>query len=110
MAIFNKKKKYYFSDDSISSDTIIAFILGGISFAAELAGIISSVRTKGNVSEFMGVLYACAILLSLCGIAFAWFGMNDEKGGVKSKRWSLSLNIFTLLVPLFMIGLYVFID
>ena len=56
MSIFNKKKKYYFSDDSIASDTIIAFVLGGISLVAEIAGVISSIRTKGNVSEFMGVL------------------------------------------------------
>ncbi len=109
MSIFNKKKKYYFSDDSIASDTIIAFILGGVSFIAEIIGIISSIRTKGNVSEFIGVLYACAILLSVCGVAFAWFGFGAEEGGVKSKRWSISLNIFTLLVPLFMIGLYFFV-
>ncbi|MBO6114246.1 MAG: hypothetical protein J6P57_04235 [Lachnospiraceae bacterium] len=109
MSIFNKKKKYYFSDDSIASDTIIAFVLGGISLVAEIAGVISSIRTKGNVSEFMGVLYMCAILLSLCGIAFGWFGMEAEEGGVKSKRWSISLNIFTLLVPLFVIGLYFFV-
>lgn len=110
MSMFNKKKKYYFSDDSIASDTVIAFVLGGISLVAELVGIISSVKTKGNVPEFMGVLYVCAILLSICGIAFAWFGFGAEEGGVKSKRWSLSLNVLTLLVPLFVIGLYFFID
>lgn len=110
MAMFNKKKKYYFSDDSVASDTIIAFVLGGISFIAELAGIVSSIRTKGNVSEFIGVLYVCAILLSICGIAFAWFGMEAEEGGVKSKRFSISLNVFTLLVPLFMVGLNFFVD
>ena len=109
MALFNKKKKYYFSDDSIASDTIIAFVLGGVSFIIELSGVFASVKTGGNVPEIIGVLYACAILLSICGISFAWIGFNAEEGGVKGKRFSLFLNIFTLLVPLFVIGLYWFV-
>ena len=109
MSIFNKKKKYYFSDDSVASDTIIAFVLGSISLIIEFAGVFASIKTGGNVPEIIGVLYVCAILLSLCGIAFAWIGFNAEEGGVKSKRFSLFLNIFTFLVPLFVIGLYHFV-
>ena len=49
MALFNKKKKYYFSDDSVASDTIIAFVLGSISLIIEFAGVFASIKTGGNV-------------------------------------------------------------
>ena len=98
-----KRHRYYFSDSSMASDTIIAFVLGGISFVAELSGVISSIATKGNVSGFFAMLYICALVLSFTGIIFAYLGFKSQTGGVKEKRISVALNIFTILVPFIII-------
>lgn len=94
-----KRKRYYFSDSSIASDTVIAFAMGGISFAIELTGVVVSVITKGHTPEVFGMLYICAILLSAVGEAFAWMGNKAQEGGVKGKRFSIALNIITFVIP-----------
>ncbi|MBR1816998.1 MAG: hypothetical protein IJ763_09895 [Lachnospiraceae bacterium] len=99
MSVFNKKKKYYFSDDSIASDTVIAFVLGGVALIMEFSGIIASVYTKGNTPKLFAMLYMCAFLLALCGVIFAGLGFKAQEGGVKSKRWSVFLNALTLALP-----------
>ena len=98
-----KKRRYYFTDTSIASDTIIAFVMGGISLAIEVAGVISSVATKGNVSDVFGILYLCAIILSVVGEIFAWLGNSAQEGGVKGKRISIALNIVSLVIPIWIL-------
>lgn len=93
-----KKKPYYFSDSSVASDTIIAFVMGGISLAIELAGVITSFATLGHVPEVFGVLYLCAFILSFVGVIFAYLGTKAQEGGVKGKRISIMLNVLSLLV------------
>ncbi len=94
-----KRKRYYFSDSSIASDTVIAFVMGGISFAIELIGIVMSVISKGHIPGIFGMLYICAILLSAVGEVFAWIGNKAQEGGVKGKRISIALNIITFVIP-----------
>lgn len=98
-----KRKRYYFSDSSVASDTIISYVLGGLSFAAELSGIIASVVTKGHIPAIFAMLYICAILLSVVGIFFAMFGKKAQEGGEKGKRFSLMLNVFTAVFPFLII-------
>ena len=88
MGIF-KKRRYYFSDTSVAVDTVIALIMGGISLFIELLGIIASVITKGYAPDIFGTLYMCAIILSVVGEIFAWFGNNAQEGGAKGKRISI---------------------
>ncbi len=94
-----KKRRYYFTDDSTASDTIIAFVMAGISLATEVAGFVASIITKGSVPGIFGVLYICAIILSLCGVFFALLGYRAQEGGITGKRMSVFLNIVTAIIP-----------
>lgn len=98
-----KKRRYYFTDTSIATDTIIAFVMGGISLAVEIAGMIASIVTKGNVAGIFGMLYVCAIILSAVGEIFAWLGNKAQEGGVKGKRISIALNIVSFVIPIWII-------
>lgn len=105
MSLF-KKKRYYFSDDSIASDTVIALVMSGISLLIELSSVVASIITKGHTPAIFGMLYVCAIILSLCGLFFGFLGMHAQEGGVKGKRLSVLLNILALVLPLFFIITY----
>ncbi len=94
-----KRKRYYFSDSSIASDTVIAYILGGLSFITEVAGVITSIATKGHIPDIFALLYLCAVILSVVGIFFASLGKKAQEGGEKGKRFSVALNIVTLIIP-----------
>lgn len=98
-----KKKPYYFSDSSVASDTIIAFVMGGISLAIELSSVVISFATLGHVPDIFGTLYLCAFILSVVGEIFAWLGNKAQEGGVKGKRVSIALNILTMLVPIWIL-------
>ena len=93
------RKRYYFSDSSIALDTIIAFIMGGMAIAIEIASVISSIATAGHVSGFVGLLLLIAVILSVVGFCFSRFAVKSEKGSLGSKRASSILNIFTALIP-----------
>lgn len=99
MGIF-KKRRYYFTDSSFALDTIISYCMAGVSLVIELAAIVTSIVTKGHVPKVFGMLFVIAILLSAVGEAFAWFGMQEQKGGVRGKRVSVALNILSLLIPI----------
>lgn len=102
-----RRKRYYFSDSSIASDTIIAFVMGGLSLLIEIAGMIVSVVTRGHVPDIFGILYVCALFLSVSGEIFAWLGSKAQEGGVKGKRLSAALNILTFIIPVWMMFLAV---
>lgn len=102
MSIF-KKRRYYFSDTSVASDTIIAYAMCGVAIAMEISGIVASIVTKGNVSALFGILYICAMLLSVVGEIFAWLGKKAEEGGETGKRVSIILNILAFLFALWII-------
>lgn len=93
-----KKRRYYFSDDSIASDTIIAFVLGIISLIIEISSIIISFATKGHVPSIYGTLYLCAIIMSFTGLIFAGLGYKAFEGGLKSKWFSVMVNVVALIV------------
>lgn len=93
-----KKKRYYFSDDSIASDTVIAFIMAIVSLLIEVAGIIFSFATRGDTPKIFGVLYLCAIIMTINGLIFAWLGYKSEEGGLKSKWFSALLNIISVII------------
>lgn len=101
-----KKKPYYFSDSSIASDTVIAFVMAGISLAIEISSIIISFVTLGHVPDIYGTLYLCAFVLSVVGLIFAFLGKKAQEGGVKGKRISVMINILSLVILLwvFMLG------
>lgn len=98
-----KKKRYYFSDDSIASDTVISDLMGGISLLIELVGIVSSLVTRGKANEIFGTLYLCAIILTFVGIVFAYLGYKSQEGGVKSKRISMILNIISAAILIWIV-------
>ncbi len=98
MGIF-KKRRYYFTDSSFASDTIIAYVLGGIALTVEVTGVIFSIATKGHTPAIFGTLYLCAILLAIVGEIFAYLGNKAQEGGVKGKRISILLNILALVIP-----------
>jgi small-conductance mechanosensitive channel len=94
-----RKRRYYFTDKSIASDTVIAYVLGGVSFVIELLGIIFSIITKGHTPGIFATLYICAILLSLVGIIFAGLAKKAQEGGENSKRLSMLLCVLTFVLP-----------
>lgn len=98
-----RKRRYYFTDNSIAVDTIIAFALGGVALLAEIIGIIFSIATKGNTPDIFGTIYLCAIILSIVGLLFASYGRNAQEGGVRSKRWSSFVCTLALAIPVIMI-------
>lgn len=100
-----KRNRYYFTDTSISVDTIIAFAMGGLALVIELSGVIASFVTRGNVHEIFGTLYVCAFLMTVVGIIFGRLSYSDEEGGIRSKRLSMIINILSMLVLLSIIVL-----
>ncbi|MBQ8412655.1 MAG: hypothetical protein IJX12_03485 [Lachnospiraceae bacterium] len=97
MGLF-RKRRYYFTDSSIASDTVIALVMGAIALIIELSGIVASIITAGNTPEIFGTLYLIAIILAVVGEIFAWIGNNAQEGGVLGKRISIGLNIIAMLV------------
>ena len=103
-----KRRRYYFSDNSIAFDTVVAFIMGGISLLIELSSIIVAIVTKGNIPGIFTMFYMIAILLSVVGEIFACIGKKAQEGSVKSKKLSILVNILSLviIVALMIIGLF----
>ncbi len=97
-----KKRPYYFSDSSIASDTVLAFVMGGISLVIEIAGIITSFATFGHVPDIFGTLCLCALILSIVGLVFAFLGKKAQEGGVKGKRMSVIVNVLSLVILLWL--------
>lgn len=95
-----KRKRYYFTDSSVASDTVIAYVFGGVAFAMELAGVISSVVTKGDTPDICAYMYICSVFMSATGLSFAFFGTKAQEGGEKGKRFSIMLNVITLIIPI----------
>lgn len=102
MGLF-KKRRYYFTDSSFASDTIIADSMGGIALGIEIASVIASVATAGHVPDVFGMLYIIALLLSVVGGIFARLGLQSQKGGVRGKRISIALNAVAFIIPFGMI-------
>mgnify|MGYP001055153981 FL=1 len=102
MSLF-KKRRYYFTDSSFASDTIIADCMGGIALIIEVVSVIVSIATAGHVPEVFGLLYIIAMLLSIVGEIFARMGLQSQKGGVCGKRISIWLNIVSFVVPVIII-------
>ena len=101
MSLF-KKRRYYFTDSSFASDTIIADCMGGIALIIEVVSVIVSIATAGHVPEVFGLLYIIA-MLSIVGEIFARMGLQSQKGGVRGKRISIWLNIVSFVVPVIII-------
>ena len=99
MSLF-KKRRYYFTDSSFASDTIIADCMGGIALIIEVVSVIVSIATAGHVPEVFGLLYIIAMLLSIVGEIFARMGLQSQKGGVRISIW---LNIVSFVVPVIII-------
>lgn len=95
-----RKRRYYFTDKSIAIDTVIAFSLGGVALATELAGICVSIATKGHTPEIFAVLYICSFILSIVGFVFAGYGKMAQEGGVRSKRWSHVVCGLAFIIPI----------
>ncbi len=93
-----KKRRYYFSDSSIASDTVISDVMAGLCILMEIISVIFSIKTKGNIPDIFGTLYICAMILSVVGLIFAYYGFKAQEGGVKSKRISVLLNVLSLMV------------
>lgn len=98
-----KKRRYYFTDTSIAPDTIISLVMGGLSLLIDISGIAASIVTKGNVPAIFGVLYICAIIMSITGEIFAWLGNKAQEGSVGGKRFSVALNIVSMIIPIWII-------
>lgn len=94
-----KKRRYYFTDKSVATDTVIAFILGSVSLITEITGIVFSLATAGHTPDVFGTLYICALIFAVEGIFFARQARKSQKGGEKSKRFSTVLCIIAALIP-----------
>ena len=98
-----RKRRYYFSDTSIASDTVISFVMCFIALLIEIVSFIASITTRGKVPDIFGNLLLCAIVLSFFGEIFAVIGNKSQEGGMKGKRISILLNIFTFILPICML-------
>ena len=94
------RKRYYFSDESIASDTVIAFVLAGVALAMELGCVIASMVTAGHKPEIVGAFLFSALLLSVVGEIFAQLAKKSQKGSLGSKRASALLCLFAMAVVL----------
>ena len=94
------RKRYYFSDESVASDTVIAFVMAGIALALELATVICSVKTAGHVPEICGLLILISVILSVVGEVFAQLAKKSQKGSLGSKRASALLCIVPFAVAI----------
>lgn len=81
-----------------STDTIISYILGGLSVIFEVLSIIKSVASRGSVERIYGVLMVSALLMSFTGIVFGIIGYHTEDGGVTAKKAAIYLNIIVFLI------------
>lgn len=98
MSLF-KKRRYYFTDSSFAGDTIIAYCMSSVALIIEIAGIVASIASAGHAPEVFGMLYLCAMLLSVVGEVFARFGLKSQKGGVRGKRVSVWMNLVSFFIP-----------
>ncbi len=94
------RRRYYFSDESIASDTVIAFVMAGCALAMEIGTVICSVATAGHVPEICGMLVLIAIILSLVGEIFAQLAKKSQKGSLGSKRTSALLCLAPLAIAI----------
>lgn len=102
MGLF-KKRRYYFSDTSIATDTVIAYAMAGVALFIEILGIIASIATKGHVPLIFGVLYIIAIVLAIVGECFALWGNKADEGSVTGKKISMLLNVLAFVIPVVII-------
>lgn len=98
---FFKKKAYKFTDDSIASDTIIAYVMGGLAIIFVTIAIISSFVTRGNIPRMVAVLPVCGIVMSATALFFAITGLKAPEGGVTGKRISIAFSVFSLILSLY---------
>ncbi len=81
-----------------STDTIISYILGGLSGIFEILSIIKSIISRGQVERIYGVLMISAFLMSFTGIVFGFIGYHAEDGGVTSKKIAIYLNVIVFII------------
>lgn len=103
-----KRRRYYFSDNSIAFDTVVAFVMAGISLIIELSSVIATIATKGHTPGIFTMFYMMAILLSLVGTIFAFMGNKAQEGSVTGKRLSIGLNFVSIavIIGLIILGLF----
>ena len=97
------RKRYYFSDESVASDTVISFCMGGTALAIYLGCVITSVVTAGHVPEICGVLLLAAVILTVVGEIFAQLSKKSLKGSLGSKRASAIFCGIVLLLALLLL-------
>lgn len=95
-----RRKPYYFTDDSVASDTVISFCMGGLALLFELIAVIASVKTAGHVPGIIGVMLLSALILSVVGFIFARFSLKSQKGSLGSKRTSALVCILGFVIVL----------
>ena len=91
---------------NVSTDAVIACVIGGISIFCMLCAMLVSYLYDGKGPAVVGLLGMGSFLLSVTGIVFAISSWKSVDGGVMMKRVAGIINTVPLLlaVVLYIIG------
>lgn len=91
---------------NISTDAVIACVIGGISICCMLCAVLVSYLYDGKGPAVVGLLGMGSFLLSLTGIGFTVSSWKSIDGGLMMKRVAGIINAvpFLLAVVLYVIG------
>lgn len=93
-------KESEYSIKNVSSDSIVACVLGILALAAMIVAIITSYRYDGNGPAAVGLLGIASFIFSLCGIGFSVAAWKSADGGILMKRIVFIENCIPLLIAL----------
>lgn len=94
-----------FTEKKVSVNAVISFVLGVILNGAHLGMMIFSVIKKGNVPFSGGVVESYIMLLSIFGLLWGIFSLDDEKTVGKYKAHGILLNGISLALSVFIMVL-----
>ncbi len=94
------RKKYKFSDEIVTSDSVVSMISGTLGLMAIIAAIIYSFVKKGNVGYTTGASLLSGGILGLLALIFSVFSYRNTDGGILTKRFTFILALVDIAIPM----------
>lgn len=86
-----------YSIKSISTDAVIACVLGGVSVVGILGAILASYLYDGRGPAVVGLVGIGSLLLAVSGLCFSLAAWKSPDGGLLMKRVAVIVNAVPLL-------------
>lgn len=93
-------KESEYSTKSVSSDSVIACILGILSIFFMILAVVASYKYDGNGPAAVGLLGIGSLIFSLCGLGFSVAAWKSADGGILMKRMVFIENCIPLIIAL----------